>query len=309
MNKLNLDHLQAFADVVELGSFSAAAERLNLTQPAVSLQVRQLEKRLGAMLIERVGRKARPTAAGAELLRHAADIDAAVQAALEAVARQAEEVMGTVRIGTGATACIFLLPGVLQGLRQAYPRLEIIITTGNTHGIAKAVEDNRLDLGLITLPLSSRSLEIMPALDDPFVLIGSPGMNLPSEATARAVADLPLLLFEPGGNTRRLSDEWFAQEGLSPKPVMSLGSVEAIKELVKAGLGYSILPEMAVRNDKTFASAPLSPPLSRTLAIVVRRDKPLNRGLKAVMRALRQFPGVTRLTAEAARIQPQITNL
>lgn len=290
MNSLNLDHLRAFADVVELGSFSAAAERLNLTQPAVSLQIRQLERRLGTLLVERVGRRTRPTAAGAELLVHAVRIDAAVQAALEAVARQSEDVMGTVRIGTGATACIFLLPGILQALRQAYPHLEITITTGNTGEIARAVEDNRLDIGLVTLPLSSRSLEIVPVLDDPFVLIAPPGMALPPEVTAEMAASLPLLLFEPGGNTRRTSDAWFARKGLSPKPVMSLGSVEAIKELVKAGLGCSILPEMAVRNEaSTFATCALAPAQHRTLAVVLRRDKPLHRGLKEVFRVLQNL--------------------
>lgn len=287
MNNLNLDHLKAFADVVELGSFSAAAERLNLTQPAVSLQVRQLERRFGTLLVERVGRRTRPTAAGADLLLHVAQIDAAVQAALEAVARHDGKVMGKVRIGTGATACIFLLPPVLKKLRQAFPNLEIIISTGNTAEIAKAVEDNRLDIGLVALPLSSRSLEIVPVLDDPFLLIGPPGMTLPQEATAAVVAELPLLLFEPGGNTRRIGDEWFAQAGLSPKPVMSLGSVEAIKELVKAGLGCSILPEMAVRAEATaFTVRSLAPLLHRTLAVVLRRDKPLHRGLKEVFRAL-----------------------
>lgn len=290
MNRLNLDHLKALADVVELGSFSAAADRLNLTQPAVSLQIRQLEQRLGTALIERVGRKARPTAAGAELLLHAARIDAAVQAALEAVARQGSEVMGKVRIGTGATACIFLLPPLLQKLRQAHPRLEITIATGNAGDIARAVEDNRLDIGLVALPVSSRSLEIMPVLDDPFVLIGPPDMPLPPEATADIAAELPLLLYEPGGNTRRTSDEWFARQGLSPKPVMSLGSIEAIKELVKAGLGYAILPEMAVRSEaSTFTIRTLSPPLHRTLAVVLRRDKPLHRGLKEVLRALEKL--------------------
>ncbi|MFC2249522.1 LysR family transcriptional regulator [Labrys portucalensis] len=290
MNRLNLDHLKAFVDVIELGSFSAAAERLNLTQPAVSLQVRQLERRLGTVLIERVGRKARPTLAGTELLRHASHIDAAVKAALEALASQGEDAMGTVRIGTGATACIFLLPGILQRLRQAHPRLEITIATGNTIEIARAVEDNRLDIGLITLPLSSRSLEIVPVLDDPFVLIGPLATTVPREATAEAVANLPLLLFEPGGNTRRISDEWFARKGLSPTPIMSLGSVEAIKELVKAGLGCSILPEMAIRDEASiFSTCPLVPALHRTLAVVLRRDKPLHRGLKEVFRALQNL--------------------
>ncbi|MBP0578684.1 LysR family transcriptional regulator [Labrys sp. LIt4] len=293
MNRLNLDHLKAFADVVELGSFSAAADRLNLTQPAVSLQVRQLERRLGTALVERVGRKARPTAAGMELLRHAARIDAAVQEALEAVARQSEGVMGTVRIGTGATACIFLLPALLQSLRQRHPRLEIVITTGNTGEIARAVEDNRLDLALVTMPVSSRSLEIEPVFEDPFMVIAPPHTRLPAPASPAALADLPLLLFEPGGNTRRLTDDWFAQAGLSPRPVMSLGSVEAIKELVRAGLGCSILPGIAVRRDAAsgaLAVQPLSPPLSRRLAIIVRRDKPLHRGLKEILQALRQLP-------------------
>ena len=89
MQRLNLDQLGAFAAVIELGSFSAAAERLQLTQPAVSLQVRQLEKRLGTLLVERVGRRARPTAAGAALLPHAARIDEAVAAALDAVGAHA----------------------------------------------------------------------------------------------------------------------------------------------------------------------------------------------------------------------------
>ena len=114
MRRLSLDHLQTFADVVELGSFSAAAERLNLSQPAVSQQIRELERRLGAVLIERVGRKARPSVAGEELLTHAARIDAAVHAAVEAVTRHGEAALGRVRIGTGATACIFLLPPALS---------------------------------------------------------------------------------------------------------------------------------------------------------------------------------------------------
>ena len=306
MDRLNLDHLKAFADVVELGSFSAAAERLNLTQPAVSLQVRQLERRLGTTLIERVGRKARPTAAGTELLLHAARIDAAVQAALEAVARQSERVMGTVRIGTGATACIFLLPALLQSLRRRHPRLEIVITTGNTGEISRAVEDNRLDLALVTMPVSSRSLEIEPVLKDPFMVIGPPQTRLPVPASPAALAELPLLLFEPGGNTRRLSDEWFAQAGLSPRPVMSLGSVEAIKELVRAGLGCSILPGIAVRGDAAsgaLTAQPLSPPLSRMLAIIVRRDKPLHRGLKEIMRALRELPGSPPTSAASGTIR------
>ena len=132
MRGLNPDQLRAFAEVISLGSFSAAAERLNLTQPAISQQVRQLELRLSLKLIERVGRKARPTAAGAELLTHVAHIDASMAAALDAMARHATGALGRVRIGTGATACIHLLPPMLRELRRRLPTLDIAVSTGNT---------------------------------------------------------------------------------------------------------------------------------------------------------------------------------
>src|SRR5262247_1949089 len=106
MRGLNLDHVHAFVEVVRLGTFSAAAERLALTQPAVSLQVGQLEKRLGVRLVERLGRRATPTAAGQELLDHAARIDGAVAQAFEALAPHARGEAGRLRLGTGGTASI-----------------------------------------------------------------------------------------------------------------------------------------------------------------------------------------------------------
>jgi len=171
MERINLDQLHGFATAIELGSFSAAAQRLDLTQPAVSLQVRQLEKRLGTPLVERAGRVLRPTAAGAELLAHVGRIDAAVSGALEAVARHADGTAGRVRLGTGATACIFLLPPVLRSLRQRFAGLDITVSTGNTADIVQAVEDNTLDLGLVTLPASGRMLHVTPLLEDAFVAI------------------------------------------------------------------------------------------------------------------------------------------
>ena len=289
MSTLNLDHLRSFADVIELGSFSAAAERQNLTQPAISLQIRQLEKRLGATLVERVGRRARPTAAGAELLNHARQIEAAVSAAIEAVARRSGDTAGRVRIGTGATACIFLLPPILRDLRQRFPGLEITVSTGNTGDIVKSIEENAIDIGFLTLPASGRALEITPVMDDEFVAIAPHEISLPARVTPASLAQLPVLLYEPGGNTRRIVDQWFAREGVTLTPVMSLGSVEAIKELVAAGLGCAVLPSMAVRHAKDRAALTvrsLSPKLGRKLAVVVRRDKPLHRGLRETIRAL-----------------------
>ena len=292
MKSLNLDYLKTFVAVVEHGSFSAAADHLRLTQPAVSLQIRQLEKSLGAVLIERVGRVARATPAGEELLAHAAGIDAAVTSAMSAVSRHAQEGVGRIRIGTGATACIFLLPPVLTNLRQRFPNLEITVTTGNTADIVKAVEDNIMDVGLVTMPVSSRSLHIEPVMDDEFVLVAAAGMQLPSRITAAALATRPVILFEPGGNTRRITDEWFARSGTKLRPVMSLGSVEATKAMVEVGLGCAILPALAVRNMASGSRVvvrSLSPRLHRKLVAAVRRDKRLYGGLAEILKSFRSL--------------------
>ncbi|WP_282607734.1 LysR family transcriptional regulator [Pelagibius sp. Alg239-R121] len=292
MRGLNLDHLSAFVEVIELGSFSAVAERLNLSQPAISLQIRQLEKRLGVRLIERVGRRAMPTAAGSELLAHARAIDATVTTALNDIARYSTGTIGRVRLGTGASACIYLLPPILRGLRQRFPSLEITVSTGNTADILKSVEENRIDIGFVTLPATGRMLEVTPVLEDEFVAIApAEQKGFPQKVTAAALAKLPVLLYEPGGNTRRIVDKWFARSGVELKPVMALGSVEAIKELVAAGLGCAVLPRMAVESRQS-GTAPLvvrslSPRLHRKLAVAVRLDKPLHLGLREMVSALK----------------------
>ena len=290
MRAINIDQLRAFADVVALGSFSGAAERLHLTQPAVSQQIKQLERRFALKLVERVGRKVTPTPAGVELLAHAKRMDAVMASALDAMARHATGSLGRVRIGTGATACIHLLPPVLRELRRKLPSLDITVSTGNTADILKLLDDNALDLGLVTLPARGRAFAITPVLDDEFVAIASPDAPpLPRRVTPTVLAARPLVLYESGAQTRRIVDQWCGRAGFSLKPVMELGSVEAIKELVGAGLGYAILPRMAVstaRKRDGLVVRSLTPRLSRKLALVLRRDKRLDRGLREVVNAL-----------------------
>jgi DNA-binding transcriptional LysR family regulator len=288
MRRLSLDHLQTFSDVVDLGSFSAAARRLNLTQPAVSLQVKQLESRLGVRLIERVGRRAHPTAAGRDLLAHVHHVDAAVAGALAAVSDHREGGSGRLRLGTGATACIYLLPPVLRALRQKFPALEIVVSTGNSPDILAALEGNRIDVALVTLPAPGRSLQAVWMRDDEMVAIFPPGAApLPARITAAFLVERPLVLYEAGGHARRVIDDWFMRAGVAAKPVMELGSVEAIKKLVGAGMGCAVLPRLALaeRSDKLLSRA-LSPRLARKLALVLRRDKQLDRGLRAFVKTL-----------------------
>jgi DNA-binding transcriptional LysR family regulator len=291
MKSLNLDQLNTFADVAELGSFSAAAERAGISQPAVSLQVRQLERQLGVRLIERVGRRAQPTPAGSDLLVHARRIREEAATAMAAIAPHRSGALGRVRIGTGATACIYLLPAILRGLRERMPGLEITVQTGNTMDILKMLEANAIDLALVTLPAPGRAFETAKVYDDELVAVFPAGEGPPLRSITPAfLARKPLLLFEGGGNTRRIVDAWFARAGHAPKPAMELGSVEAIKQLIGAGLGWSVLPRLAVsRADARpgIATAPLGPKLKRSLGLVLRRDKHLGRGLRAVIAALR----------------------
>jgi DNA-binding transcriptional LysR family regulator len=291
MRGLNLVHLRIFAQVIELGSFSAAAERGGVTQPAVSLQIRQLERRFGLKLVERVGRRAGPTAAGLELLTHIRVIDAALAQAEQAMTAHASQVSGRIRLGTGATACTYLLPPILAQLRRRFPALDIVASTGNTADMLRALENNTLDMGLVTLPAPGRMFQVTPVLEDEFVAIFPvrDSASIPEQVTPQALSPWPLVLFEPGARTRRLVDDWFEVAGVACKPFMELGSTEAMKEIVAAGLGCAVLPKLAVSgagHRDALVVRSLTPHLARDLAIVMRRDKPLSRGLRHLQEAL-----------------------
>jgi DNA-binding transcriptional LysR family regulator len=135
--------------------------------------------------------------------------------------------------------------------------------------------------------------EVQPVLDDEFVAITSRGaVALPDKVTPADLAKLPVVLYESSAHTRHLIDQWAIRAGIALKPVMELGSVEAIKELVGAGLGCSVVPRMALPNAparRRLIVRPLHPKLSRKLAIVMRRDKPLQRGLREVAGAIKTF--------------------
>lgn len=291
MTTLNLGNLATFRLVIQRGSFSAAADILGLSQPAVSLQVRQLEQFLRTRLVERTGRGIKATAAGLALLEHGNRIEQVVEEAIRSVSEFSHEISGTITLGTGATACIHLLPPLLQQLREEHPLLRVVVTTGNTLDVVRAVEENRLDIGLITLPAGGRTLEVMPVIDEEFVLIISQAQGQEiAQLTPQILHALPLIAFESGSGTRDLIDGWFKACDLEVCPVMQLGSIEAIKRMVRAGLGYSIVPRMAVENIvdcEGLSVWSLNPVLHRQLGIVMRQDKILSKGISEVIRLLR----------------------
>ncbi|MGN7790224.1 LysR family transcriptional regulator [Enterobacter sp. 22452] len=294
MTTLNLGYLATFRLVIQRGSFSAAADVLGISQPAVSLQIRQLEQFLQTRLVERTGRGIKATAAGLALLVHGERIEQAVDETLRSVSAFNHDVSGTITLGTGATACIHLLPPLLQQLRSDYPLLRVGVTTGNTLDIVRAIEENRLDMGLVTLPVSGRALDVMPVMDEEFVFIASLAQQaLFTDLRPDALHTQPLIAFESGSGTRALIDGWFEASGLTIAPAMQLGSIEAIKRMVRSGLGYSIVPKMAVEQKadrEGLCVSSLSPLLQRQLAVVMRQDKILSKGISGIIRILQQHP-------------------
>ncbi|MCW1826547.1 LysR family transcriptional regulator [Enterobacter asburiae] len=294
MTTLNLGYLATFRLAIQRGSFSAAADLLGISQPAVSLQIRQLEQFLQTRLVERTGRGIKATDAGQALLAHGERIQQAVDEAIRSVSAFSHDVSGTITLGTGATACIHLLPPLLEQLRREFPLLSVGVTTGNTLDIVRAIEENRLDMGLVTLPVSGRALDIMPVMDEEFVFIASrEQQDAFRDLTPEALHAQPLIAFESGSGTRALIDGWFAGNGLTIAPVMQLGSIEAIKRMVRAGLGYSIVPRMAVKQDADrdgLCVMSLTPVLQRQLAVVMRQDKILSKGIAGIIRILQNPP-------------------
>lgn len=296
MRVLNPDHLVTFQKVLAAESFSLAAEQLGVSQPAVSQQIRELERRLQVRLIERVGRKVSATPAGTALLAHATRIGIALADAEAQMMEFHEQAGGRVKIGAGATACIHLLPPLLWRLKRENPSVTILVSTGNTADIVRRVEENALDAALVTLPVASGVLHVTHVMEDRFVAVAPRGAHSGrAGVSAATLARQPLVMFEPGANTRSLVEDWFRTAGCQPEVVMELGSVEAIKEMVAAGLGWSLLPELSVSTPQHRTRLDVlrvQPRLTRILAWVVRKDKPVNRALRRVQDGVLQLARV-----------------
>ncbi len=290
MQPPSLRQLRTFLAVVDTGTVSAAARALNLTQPAASQQVRELERALQVRLLDRAGGRMLPTAAGEALVGPARRAQAAIEDAMEAAQAHRAGATGRVRLGTGATACIYLLPPVLAAAKQRMPGLEIVIATGNSGDIAQRVALGELDVGLVTLPIApNRALAASRLVTDPLVaLIPLPNAPAAASVSAAQLAGMPLILYEPAGSTRAIIDGWFRRAGPVPQPIMQLDSIETIKVLVAGGLGASIMPQLALATPipKTVIKR-LRPALVRQLGVIVRREKLLDRGLRVLMDALR----------------------
>jgi DNA-binding transcriptional LysR family regulator len=286
MRSLSLDQLRTLQTVVETGGFTAAARRLHLSQSAVSTQVQELEERLGVRLVERLGKKAYATAAGREVIARAQRIADETDDIVAATRRFRDGWVGRVQVGTGLTALMYLLPPVLKKIRAEHPGIELLVRNIMTRAIVDAVLQNTIDLGVVTLPIEESYLRVTPLHEERLVAILPQSMrNCPREITPDFAAGQPLIL-EPGA-IQGLVLDWLSASAVAPRPAMVIGTVEAIKTLVAAGLGISIVPEIAVaKPNRDLIVRPVSPPLGRTLALIEHRNKPDDTALKIVREAI-----------------------
>jgi DNA-binding transcriptional LysR family regulator len=293
MRPLNLDQLASLVAIADLGGFTAAARARNLSQPAISQQIRDLEERHGVALVERLGRRVQPTLAGRELIAHARRLLAEGEAALATLKRHRDGGLGRVRIGTGTAALTYLLPPILTRLRREQPGIELAVSTGPTEEMLERLRAGTLDLGLVTLPADTEGFQVRRLRTDPIVALLPAGDAALAAAvgprpTAPALAKQTLILEGNRGSHARLIREWFAAAGLEMRAAMWLSSIEAVRHTVIAGLGCAILPSEVVagENGKGLTVLELDPPVNRTLALVHRREKLEDPAFRQVRRAL-----------------------
>lgn len=166
MRSLNLDQLRTFVEVAKRGSFTAAAKTLNLSQPAVTHQVHELESRLKITLLERIGKRAYLSQAGETLIGHARELLEEERRTLENMRRFDDGWLGRVRIGTSMTLLMYALPPILNELKIKHPQLELVLKAGLTANTLQMLKTNELDLGLCALPVTDPAFETTPLFDD-----------------------------------------------------------------------------------------------------------------------------------------------
>jgi DNA-binding transcriptional LysR family regulator len=287
MRSLNLDQLRTLTEVVTCGSFSAAARRLNLTQPAVSLQIRELEARIGVRLVERFGKQAHATEPGRKLVQAAQRLLEDCNVIEQEMRQYRQGWVGRVRLGTTLTALTYRLPPILGRLRECHPGIELTVSNMPTQDSVTNILQNKIDLALVILPVESRKLRVTKLCEETMVAIFPLGTrDVRKEITPDDAARQTVLIEHLRSSAHPLVMDWLGGEQLPRKPI-PIGTVEALKTAVASNLGMAIIPEVAVAKHRSdFIVCTLRPPLLRTLALIQHRNKMNDPALEVVRNEL-----------------------
>lgn len=263
---INRNHLALFHAVAEEGGFGRGAQRLRISQPAVSLQIAQLESILGLRLFDRVGRSVRLTQAGEELAEYARRIATLEAEAEEAMIQFTQTKRGRLRIGASSTIAAYLLPQLMCDYRARWPEIELEMSIGNSAQIQQQVLDHVVDIGLVEGAKPDEQLDIKTFRDDQLVPVVPWGHPILSERrpSLKSFAKLPLIMREPGSGTREVIEAFLLEKGYPSAAAFAFGSTEAVKGAVAAGLGVSFISSLAVPGDV----------MLKRLAVVRLKDAP-----------------------------------
>lgn len=268
---MNRNHLALFHAVAEEKSISAGAQRLHISQPAVSKQIGELESALGVQLFDRLPRGVRLTDAGRVLADYARRMTLMEDDAERAIEELRGLKQGRLTIGASTTIGAYLLPDALARFHWKYPGIELTLEIANTQVIEAALVEGRFEIGFTEGVIESDALDTTVFHEDELVAIAPAGHRLLSKkgATARDLCREPLIAREKGSGTRDVVEAALARKRINVAPVMSLGSTEAIKCAVIAGAGVAIVSRLTI-------SVELQ---AQRLGIIALRDLSINRPL------------------------------
>jgi DNA-binding transcriptional LysR family regulator len=307
VTQLNLHRLSIFMTVVESGGFSAAAQKLYMSQPSVSNHVRNLEQSLQTTLIDRSGPRIRPTAEGEVLVEYARRVFLLTEEAVSAIREVSGVQTGRLEVGGTTTVGTYLLPRLLARFRDRHQGIECDIVVGNNGQIIKRLLDGELGLAIVAGQPGAPQLKTETVLDERLLLVCAPGHRLAARAAdvAAPVAVSPtelaaerFLLREPGSQTRDLQEAALIGWDLDDIAKADMWGPETIKQSVAAGLGISLISEHAIDaevREGRLAVVEIDPPLrSRPVVVAYRRDRllsPAERAFLGLVRGLRTWPG------------------
>jgi DNA-binding transcriptional LysR family regulator len=267
---MDWEALASLAAIQEAGSVTGAAARRHLSQPALTRQVQRLARETGLGLLERRGRGVALTPAGEALAAWARRQAQDWQATLAALRGRQPSPL---RVGCGATLALTLLPGALARLRADLPQISVRVLAGDSAATAARVLAGEADAGLVTTAAADPRLLSLPLYRDPVVAVGPPGS--PPRLSLSELAARPLCLYARGTGFRAFVDELLAAAGLFPEPVAEVESLEALRELAAAGLGFTLLPaSVAAAGRAPRVQVPELAGHARTVALLRRADRP-----------------------------------
>jgi DNA-binding transcriptional LysR family regulator len=246
--------LAAFCAVVERRSFSQAAERLGVTQPAVSLQVRALEQRLGVQLLDRSGRRVEPTEAGLRLYRGAQRLLALEeQLVAEVAASAAGELTGDLRLGASTGPAAIAVPVLLCEFQRANPGTRIFLTVSDTHTIVEQVARRELELGIVGAARRHRGVRFEPFFADQVILACPPGHRFAGRTvTLEELREESLILMQEGAGVRQIVEDALRRQGVRLRDLdvrLELGLQESVRSAVLGGYGVTFISRSAIESD------------------------------------------------------------